>query len=159
MSQGRDKSCILMSLVKSNKKRQPGDLLSDWRRINVAITRAKHKLILVGCAETLAVIPFFEEVLSAAAHDGWLVRLPTFAWCSSHIPSKSYYDTLVNNMFLENILLSSMLEKAKGMRWRRQRWNCFREVDLMDLDKPSTRHNYIGMWPIRMPPSSRLEHF
>ena len=68
-----------MSLVKSNKKRQPGDLLSDWRRINVAITRAKHKLILVGCAETLAVIPFFEEVLSAAAHGGWLVRLPAFA--------------------------------------------------------------------------------
>ena len=32
---------------------QKGELLSDWRRLNVAVTRAKHKLIMVGCVRAL----------------------------------------------------------------------------------------------------------
>mmetsp|Transcript_6497 Transcript_6497/g.8514 ORF Transcript_6497/g.8514 Transcript_6497/m.8514 type:complete len:193 (+) Transcript_6497:5-583(+) len=44
--QGRDKSCIFISLVRSNLDRKVGNLLRDWRRINVAFTRAKSKLIL-----------------------------------------------------------------------------------------------------------------
>uniref|UniRef100_A0A452TPH3 DNA replication ATP-dependent helicase/nuclease n=1 Tax=Ursus maritimus TaxID=29073 RepID=A0A452TPH3_URSMA len=47
--QGRDKSIILVSFVRSNKDGPLGELLKDWRRLNVAITRAKHKLILLGC--------------------------------------------------------------------------------------------------------------
>uniref|UniRef100_A0A3Q1KB82 DNA replication ATP-dependent helicase/nuclease n=1 Tax=Anabas testudineus TaxID=64144 RepID=A0A3Q1KB82_ANATE len=47
--QGRDKSLIVLSFVKSTL----GELLKDWRRLNVAITRAKHKLLMVGSASTL----------------------------------------------------------------------------------------------------------
>ena len=32
---------------------QKGELLRDWRRLNVALTRAKHKLIMVGCTRNL----------------------------------------------------------------------------------------------------------
>ncbi|KAK4176425.1 putative DNA replication ATP-dependent helicase [Triangularia setosa] len=51
--QGRDKSVILLSLVRSNDTGSIGELLKDWRRINVAFTRAKVKLLVVGSKSTL----------------------------------------------------------------------------------------------------------
>eukprot|EP00172_Hildenbrandia_rubra_P003107 Plantae.Rhodophyta-Hildenbrandia_rubra.ctg4569.p1 GENE.Plantae.Rhodophyta-Hildenbrandia_rubra.ctg4569~~Plantae.Rhodophyta-Hildenbrandia_rubra.ctg4569.p1 ORF type:complete len:1110 (-),score=131.42 Plantae.Rhodophyta-Hildenbrandia_rubra.ctg4569:3712-7041(-) len=52
--QGKDKDCVLVSFVRSNRNQKVGPLLRDWRRVNVAITRAKSKLILIGSASTLA---------------------------------------------------------------------------------------------------------
>uniref|UniRef100_H3G6X5 DNA replication ATP-dependent helicase/nuclease n=2 Tax=Phytophthora ramorum TaxID=164328 RepID=H3G6X5_PHYRM len=46
--QGKDKDVILVSFVRCNEEKHVGELLTDWRRINVALTRAKQKLLLVG---------------------------------------------------------------------------------------------------------------
>ncbi|ERS97869.1 hypothetical protein HMPREF1624_06040 [Sporothrix schenckii ATCC 58251] len=51
--QGRDKEVIVLSLVRSNESCSIGDLLKDWRRVNVAFTRAKTKLLVVGSRSTL----------------------------------------------------------------------------------------------------------
>jgi DNA replication ATP-dependent helicase Dna2 len=51
--QGRDKEVVVLSLVRSNDAGNIGDLLKDWRRINVAFTRAKTKLLVVGSRDTL----------------------------------------------------------------------------------------------------------
>jgi DNA replication ATP-dependent helicase Dna2 len=51
--QGRDKEVVVLSLVRSNEAGSIGDLLKDWRRINVAFTRAKTKLLVIGSRETL----------------------------------------------------------------------------------------------------------
>lgn len=51
--QGRDKEVVILSLVRSNEAKSIGELLKDWRRINVAFTRAKTKLLVVGSKETL----------------------------------------------------------------------------------------------------------
>ncbi|RKF65749.1 DNA replication ATP-dependent helicase/nuclease DNA2 [Erysiphe neolycopersici] len=51
--QGRDKEVIILSLVRSNDAQSIGELLKDWRRINVAFTRAKTKLLVIGSRETL----------------------------------------------------------------------------------------------------------
>lgn len=51
--QGRDKSVIVLSFVKSNDNGSVGKLLKDFRRINVAVTRAKYKLIMIGSYSTL----------------------------------------------------------------------------------------------------------
>lgn len=51
--QGRDKEVIVLSLVRSNDACNIGDLLKDWRRINVAFTRAKTKLLVIGSMSTL----------------------------------------------------------------------------------------------------------
>ncbi|UNI18255.1 DNA helicase [Purpureocillium takamizusanense] len=51
--QGRDKEVVVLSLVRSNEAGSIGDLLKDWRRINVAFTRAKTKLLVVGSLGTL----------------------------------------------------------------------------------------------------------
>uniref|UniRef100_M3YL63 DNA replication ATP-dependent helicase/nuclease n=1 Tax=Mustela putorius furo TaxID=9669 RepID=M3YL63_MUSPF len=61
--QGRDKSIILVSFVRSNKDGPLGELLKDWRRLNVAITRAKHKLILLGCVPSLNRYPPLGKLL------------------------------------------------------------------------------------------------
>jgi DNA replication ATP-dependent helicase Dna2 len=52
--QGRDAACVLISLVRSNPERRLGALLKDWSRLNVAFTRAKAKLVLVGSLATIA---------------------------------------------------------------------------------------------------------
>ncbi|KAK1526507.1 DNA replication factor Dna2 [Colletotrichum paranaense] len=51
--QGRDKDVVILSLVRSNESCSIGELLKDWRRINVAFTRAKTKLLVVGSKSTL----------------------------------------------------------------------------------------------------------
>lgn len=57
--QGRDKNCIIISLVRCNPKSKVGDLLRDWRRFNVAVTRARCKLILVGSLKTMKETPLW----------------------------------------------------------------------------------------------------
>uniref|UniRef100_A0A4W3HX96 DNA replication ATP-dependent helicase/nuclease DNA2 n=1 Tax=Callorhinchus milii TaxID=7868 RepID=A0A4W3HX96_CALMI len=61
--QGRDKSVIIASFVRSNRDGNLGELLKDWRRLNVAVTRAKHKLIMVGCVPTLRRYAPLEKLL------------------------------------------------------------------------------------------------
>lgn len=43
-----------------------GSLLRDWRRVNVALTRARSKLILIGDSETLCEIELFGRILALA---------------------------------------------------------------------------------------------
>ena len=74
--QGRDKPALLLSLVRSNPEGSTGRLLADWRRVNVALTRAQKKLVLVGSAQTLTSVPLFEELLTLVKTQGWLIKLP-----------------------------------------------------------------------------------
>lgn len=50
--QGLDKQCIIVCLVRSNEKQEIHEIMRDRRRINVAFTRAKHKLIVLGSLTT-----------------------------------------------------------------------------------------------------------
>lgn len=59
--QGQERDIILISLVRSNDEGQIG-FLRDLRRMNVAITRARMKLIILGSAETLTRHPFYHEL-------------------------------------------------------------------------------------------------
>ena len=61
--QGQENECIIISLVRSNEEANIG-FLSDYRRMNVALTRAKEKLIIVGDSSTLANDSFYEKLLN-----------------------------------------------------------------------------------------------
>jgi hypothetical protein len=50
--QGREKEIIILSLVRSNQKHQVG-FLSDRRRLNVAITRPRRMLVVIGDIDTI----------------------------------------------------------------------------------------------------------
>ena len=60
--QGREKEAIVISLVRSNAGGEIG-FLSDVRRMNVALTRARRKLIVVGDSATLASHDFYQRLL------------------------------------------------------------------------------------------------
>ncbi|KAL7120847.1 hypothetical protein ACP275_02G147300 [Erythranthe tilingii] len=62
--QGRDKDCILVSFVRScESPRSNTSLLGDWHRINVALTRAKKKLVMVGSCRTLSKVPLLKLLI------------------------------------------------------------------------------------------------
>ena len=60
--QGQERDVIIISLVRSNAKSEVG-FLGDIRRINVAMTRARKKLIMIGDSATLSAHPFYLELL------------------------------------------------------------------------------------------------
>jgi DNA replication ATP-dependent helicase Dna2 len=75
--QGRDKEVIILSFVRSNEKGKVGRLLQDHRRLNVAVSRAKCKLIMIGSFATLykgsdALRPILDRVKS----NNWILQLP-----------------------------------------------------------------------------------
>ena len=59
--QGQERDVIMISLVRANEKGQIG-FLRDLRRMNVAITRARMKLLILGEAVTLTRHPFYREL-------------------------------------------------------------------------------------------------
>jgi predicted DNA helicase len=61
--QGREKEAVLISCVRSNSNGYIG-FLSDTRRMNVALTRARRKLIVVGDSATLGGHDFYAAMLS-----------------------------------------------------------------------------------------------
>jgi senataxin len=75
--QGREKDIIIINCVRSNKVQEVKaslGFLTDYRRMNVAITRARHFLFVIGNGETLkrdkeVWAPFVQK--AERAEDGW----------------------------------------------------------------------------------------
>lgn len=61
--QGRESDVVLISLVRSNDDGNIG-FLKDLRRMNVAMTRARMKLIIIGNSSTLTRYPFYKKLYS-----------------------------------------------------------------------------------------------
>ncbi|MEP3390658.1 MAG: AAA domain-containing protein [Reichenbachiella sp.] len=60
--QGQERDVIYISLVRSNENGEIG-FLSDTRRMNVALTRARKKLVVIGDSATIGQHPFYEKFL------------------------------------------------------------------------------------------------
>lgn len=73
--QGQERDMICISLVRSNANGAIG-FLNDTRRMNVAMTRARKKLLIVGDSATIANSPFYNQLLDYidevnAYHTAW----------------------------------------------------------------------------------------
>eukprot|EP00768_Dysnectes_brevis_P005704 gnl/Dysnectes_brevis/4232_a5601_342.p1 GENE.gnl/Dysnectes_brevis/4232_a5601_342~~gnl/Dysnectes_brevis/4232_a5601_342.p1 ORF type:complete len:881 (+),score=408.29 gnl/Dysnectes_brevis/4232_a5601_342:57-2699(+) len=73
--QGREKDIIVLSCVRANKTTGIG-FLSDPRRLNVALTRAKYGIVLVGNASVLSRHPRWSPLLAMLAAQGKVVEGP-----------------------------------------------------------------------------------
>ena len=68
--QGREKEAVIVSFVRSNTKGEIG-FLADTRRTNVAFTRARRSLIVIGDSATLAGHPFYQAMVAHMEAAGW----------------------------------------------------------------------------------------
>jgi superfamily I DNA and/or RNA helicase len=67
--QGQERDVVLISLVRSNDSGEIG-FLKDYRRLNVALTRAKKKLVVFGDSATLASDKFYSDFINYMEHRG-----------------------------------------------------------------------------------------
>ena len=77
--QGRDKEVVVLSLVRSNEEQNVGELLKDWRRVNVALTRARTKLLVLGSKSTLVGNDLLRDFINLMEAKGWWYDLPSAA--------------------------------------------------------------------------------
>lgn len=75
--QGRDKNCIIISMVRSNAKKNAGSLLKELRRVNVAMTRAKSKIIIIGSRKTIGSLPEIKDFVDLLQERHWIYELPS----------------------------------------------------------------------------------
>jgi superfamily I DNA and/or RNA helicase len=73
--QGQERDVVYISLVRSNAKAEIG-FLNDYRRMNVAMTRARKKLIIIGNSATIGQDRFYDAFLNyceknGAYHTAW----------------------------------------------------------------------------------------
>lgn len=73
--QGRDKEVVIVSCVRSNENGIVGDLLKDRRRINVALTRARSKLIILGSEKTLSSNELLRDMVALCRGKDWVLDL------------------------------------------------------------------------------------
>ncbi|WP_046369828.1 AAA domain-containing protein [Flavihumibacter petaseus] len=67
--QGQERDIIYISLARSNTEGTIG-FLADVRRMNVAVTRAKKKLVIIGDSATLSQYPFYSDFIHFAGESG-----------------------------------------------------------------------------------------
>jgi len=72
--QGQERDVILISMVRGNDDGRIG-FLNDLRRMNVAITRARMKLIVLGDTSTLAHHPFYHRLIEHVTTHGRLITV------------------------------------------------------------------------------------
>ncbi|HIH65061.1 MAG TPA: IGHMBP2 family helicase, partial [Methanothermobacter thermautotrophicus] len=69
--QGREKDVIIISMVRSNRNGSIG-FLKDLRRLNVSLTRARRKLIIIGDSRTLSAHPSYRRLTEFCRKRGFL---------------------------------------------------------------------------------------
>lgn len=73
--QGQERDVILISMVRGNDEGRIG-FLNDLRRMNVAITRARMKLIIIGDTKTLSRTKFYNRLIAHISEKGRMITLP-----------------------------------------------------------------------------------
>ncbi|OJT15542.1 DNA replication ATP-dependent helicase/nuclease DNA2 [Trametes pubescens] len=113
-SQGRDKDCIIISMVRSNDDGMIGELVKDWRRMNVSFTRARSKLIIIGSRKTLQGTPLLKEFFDLMDGRGWILALPPDAHLMHDFAGGTPRKRAAGEMTADDLTSGSPLVKENG---------------------------------------------
>ena len=86
--QGQERDVVFISLVRSNDDGKIG-FLSDLRRMNVAMTRARMKLVIIGSAATLTRHPFYEKLFLSQKKENGVKKVSEISYGESMSCEKS----------------------------------------------------------------------
>ena len=104
--QGRDKEIVILSCVRSNSENHVGELLRDWRRVNVAFTRARTKLLVLGSKSTLRDgNELLGKYVRLVESKGWVYDLPSSA-AEDHTFSSVAFDSTQKPLTSPNLAKS-----------------------------------------------------
>lgn len=114
--QGREKDIIVMSCVRSNERHGIG-FLNDPRRLNVALTRAKYGIIIVGNPKVLSKHTLWNHLLTYYKENGVLVEGPL----NNLKPSLIQFNKLKRSMINNTVpLISAFMMKRHGQQQQQQ---------------------------------------
>lgn len=73
--QGREANIVIFSCVRASGNKGIG-FLSDVRRMNVALTRAKHLLLVIARCESISVNPYWDQLITDAMDNKAVLKVP-----------------------------------------------------------------------------------
>lgn len=137
--QGRDKEVVILSCVRSNDHSYVGDLLKDWRRVNVAVTRARSKLLIIGSRATLAgsEVPILQGLTKLMHDKNWIIDLPSGV-LDSHSFNLQSQATGATQQSTAGFGEGPALE-GKGLQHSQRRVNFLQPIDGNALPSPKKR--------------------
>ena len=118
--QGRDKEVVVLSLVRSNEERNVGMLLDDWRRVNVAFTRARSKLLVLGSRTTLTGNELLGKFVQLVEEKGWRYDLPIGAAESHLFEEGGTQLTAMGSGEMEKLVQADLKKEKVGKQNRRE---------------------------------------
>jgi len=95
--QGREANIVIFSCVRAAGSKGIG-FLSDVRRMNVALTRAKHFLFVIARCESICVNPYWDQLVRHARNDKAVVSVPR-----SFVDSDANLSTLQTEQPQDNV--------------------------------------------------------
>jgi ATP-dependent RNA/DNA helicase IGHMBP2 len=113
--QGGEREAVVMSLVRSNERREVG-FLADTRRINVAITRAKRHVAVIGDSDCVSADPFIRGLLdyisSHGEHRSALEYIPAHEAIPTSVPSVDAAESEVPTVMTERSTAAAPAKKG-----------------------------------------------
>ncbi len=128
--QGRDKEVILVSCVRSNENRLVGDLLKDRRRVNVALTRARSKLVILGSEKTLSGNELLRDMVALCREKGWVLDLNS--------------DMLESHVFDEGVTQQTATGLLPSLQPSPSRYNKNSQLSQSQSPSPSKKRRALG---------------
>merc|ERR1712039_1153340 len=102
--QGREKDLIILSCVRSNGKKEIG-FMRDDRRLNVALTRARRGLIVIGNADTLsAADKLWRNFIAFMRNSGRIVNAENI---EQHLQTRFVDNNVDESPQIERVLIES----------------------------------------------------